>query len=491
MRTRWLAIPLVAAVLATGCGGDQEDGSRDTTTPTAADGKAENCPVDALASAKGPVQVDVWYAFQGVAAKGLEKLAADYNASQNKVVVKVANQGSYEEQLSKYKTALAKPDTLPEMVTAEDTNTRFIVDSNSVVTAEDCFAADPDAEKLYDDLVPAVRAAYSVDDKLLPVAFGVSTPVLYFNQAHFRKAGLDLAKPPATLDELRAAAEKLKAANIPGLEQPLVMKMDSWFLEHWLTGQGEPVVDRDNGREGMPTKALLESPAALDIVDWVKKMIDDGLLKAVRSNDDISSYLAVATQSGSMLIETSAAITTIDAAIAGTLDPSMLPGVNIDVSGIKFDTLEVGVAPLPGKKEAGKGQIGGNAWYIPKKSPEEIAAAWDFAKFVNSTAAQVGWTLTSGYLPSHQSAADDPKLVEDWTTTRKGGWSKIAYQGTLSLDPDFTGPLIGAYAAFRTEARGALDAIAFEGADPATRLKQADEKIAAAFAAYAQNPGQS
>ena len=494
MRTRWLAVPLAAAVLVAGCGGDngeEGEGPGDKTVPTAGAGKAENCPVDALAAAKGQVEVNVWYAFQGVAAKGIEKLAADYNASQDKVVVKVANQGSYEEQLGKYKTALAKPDSLPEMVTAEDTNARFILDSNSVVTAEDCLAADPDAKDLYDDLVPAVRAAYSIDDKLQPVAFGGSNPVLYFKQAHFRAAGIDTTKPPSTLDELRAAAEKLKAANIAGLEQPLVLKMDSWFLEHWLTGQGEAVVDKDNGRGGIPTKALLESDAALEVVNWIKKMVDDGLVKAVRSNDDISSYLAVATQSGSMLIETSAAITTIDAAIAGTLDPSMLPGVDIDVSGIKFDTLEVGVALLPGKAQAGKGQIGGNAWYIPKKKPEEIAAAWDFAKYVNSREAQVGWTLTSGYLPSHQDAADDPTLVEDWTKTRKGGWSKIAYQGTLSLDPDFTGPLIGAYAAFRTEARAALDAIAFEGADPAARLKEADERIATAFAAYAQNPGQS
>jgi len=495
MRSSWFVIPVAAALLAVGCGGD--DGGGGSAGPADGDGtvpagNAENCPVDALESATGKVEIDAWYAFQGLAAQSFEQMVADYNASQDKVVVKAANQGSYEEQLAKYKTALGKPETLPELVTAEDTNTRFLVDSNSIVTAEDCLAADPEAAALYEDLVPAVRAAYTVDEQLLPVGFAVSNPVLYFNQAHFRAAGLDVEQPPATLAELRETAQKLKDAGIDGLEQPLVMQMDSWFLEHWLTGERQAVVDQDNGRSGPPTATELTSPEAVEIVTWIKEMVDAGLLKPVRSNEDISAYLAVATQSGSMLIQTSAAISTIDAAISGTLTKDMLPQAgDLPLESLKFSDLEIGVAPLPGVEVAGKGQIGGNAWYLPKKEPVEIAAAWDFAKYANSVEAQVRWTQLGGYLPSHRTVAEDPRLTADWENTRKGGWLKIAYEGTLSLDPEFTGPLIGAYAAFRTEARSALDAVALQGADPATALQTAADKVATAFAEYRENPGQS
>lgn len=494
MRRSWIAAPLAAALFLAGCGGGDDGGSDDGAGggDTASAGNAANCPVDALAKADGPVEIDAWYAFVGLAAKSFEQLAADYNASQTKVKVRVSNQGTYDEQLTKYKTALGKPETLPEVMTAEDTNTRFLLDSRSIVTAEDCLAADPDARELFDDLVPAVRAAYTVDDQLLPVGFGVSNPVLYFNKKHFAAAGLDPAKPPRTLEELRSAAEALKAAGIANLEQPLVLKMDSWFLEHWLTGEREPVVDEDNGRSGPPTEANLTSPASLEIVAWIRQMVDDGLLKAVRSNDDLSPYLAVATESGSMLIETSAAISTIDAAISGTLTADILPQASgLPLESLEFASLEVGVAPMPGVEVAGKGQIGGNAWYLPKKSDVEIAAAWDFIKYANSTDAQVKWTQLGGYLPSHQKAAEDPRLQADWDNTRKGGWLKIAYEGTLSLDPEFTGPLMGAYAAFRAEARGALDAIALQGADPTATMEAASTKIAEAFAAYKKNPGQS
>jgi len=493
MNTRWFAIPIAAALLATACGGDDkaDPATNDGGQTAAPAGNAANCPVEALASASGPVEINMWYAFQGVAAQGLDQMAADYNASQSKVVIKVSNQGNYEEQLTKYKTALAAPDTLPALMTAEDTQTRFLLDSKSIVTAEDCLAADPDAKDLYADLVPAVEAAYTVDGQLLPVGFGVSNPVLYFNRTQFTTAGLNPEQPPATLAELRSAAEKLKAAAIPGLEEPLVLKMDSWFIEHWVTGEKTELVDQDNGRAGPPSEALIDSPEVAEVTAWIKGMIDDELLKAVRSNDDISAYLAVATQSGAMLIETSAAITTIDAAIAGTLDASILPqAAGLPLEDLEFGTLDAGVAAMPGVKAAGKGQIGGNAWYIAKKSPEQIAAAWDFIKFANSKDAQVKWTSRSGYLPSHQQAAEDPALQSEWTSSRKGGWLKTAYASILSLDPEFTGPLIGAYPAFRTEARSALDAIAFEGADPTARFAEAKTKVDTAFAEYAKNPGQ-
>ena len=42
--------------------------------------------------------------------------------------------------------------------------------------------------------------------------FNTSGPVLYYNKKAFRAAGLDPEKPPTTLDEVRPAAEKIKAA---------------------------------------------------------------------------------------------------------------------------------------------------------------------------------------------------------------------------------------------------------------------------------------
>ena len=60
--------------------------------------------------------------------------------------------------------------------------------------------------------------------------FNTSGPVLYYNKKAFTAAGLDPEKPPKTLDEVRAAAEKLKAN---GVSAPLGLKTEPGYFEHW------------------------------------------------------------------------------------------------------------------------------------------------------------------------------------------------------------------------------------------------------------------
>lgn len=491
MTSRWRLVRVAALVAAIGllgaaCG-SEEEGSGGSDGGGSSKG---DCPVGALANVTEPVRLDMWYGFVGLPSEALETMAAKYNDSQDKVIVSVANQGNYDEQISKYRQSLGNADSLPNLMAAEDTNTQFLVDSKSVVAAEDCLDADPDAADIFDDLNPAIRSAYSVDDRLVPGGFGISTPVLYFNRAHFETAGLDPDAPPATLDELRSAAEALKAANIGGLKEPLVLKMDSWFWEHWLTAQGIDQVNEDNGRSAPATEPLLRSPESMEIFEWLQAMISDELLKPVKSNDDISGFLAVGTQASSMLIETSAATNTIDLAIDGKLTDKVLKlPAGIDPSSIKLSNLQADVGALPTPEGATGGQIGGNAWYIVKKSPEEIAAAWDFLKFANQTENQVEWTRTGGYLPSHTKAADELTADTEFTSSRVGKWQTVAAGSVANLNPDFTGPLIGNYAAHRSEMRALMDGLG-QGSDVETLISEAEKAIAEAFAIYNQSPGQ-
>ena len=55
--------------------------------------------------------------------------------------------------------------------------------------------------------------------------------VMYQNDGHLRAAGLDPSSPAATLDELRDAAEAIAAADIEGLDTPVVMRLDAWLAD--------------------------------------------------------------------------------------------------------------------------------------------------------------------------------------------------------------------------------------------------------------------
>ena len=81
-------------------------------SPDGAGADASACPVDALDDADGPVEITIWHAWIGLTAKTLDSIAADYNASQDKVVLKVEAQGTYEE-VNKYQDAIGDPTTLP------------------------------------------------------------------------------------------------------------------------------------------------------------------------------------------------------------------------------------------------------------------------------------------------------------------------------------------------------------------------------------------
>jgi sn-glycerol 3-phosphate transport system substrate-binding protein len=428
----------------------------------------------------------------GLTAKTLDQFAVDYNASQDEVVVRVESQGSYEEQQKKFTDALRDPETLPGVMLAEDTNTQFMINSQAAVPAEACISADPAAGEVYDQLMPAVKEGYSVEGVQWPAAFGVSTPVIYYNKAHFRAAGLDPETPPANLAEIRAAAEAIAAAKADGRIDaedgpPFVYRADAWWLENLATKSGEELVNEDNGRAGLATESELLNDATAEWTAWMEEMTQAGLQKTVAYSATFDAYLSVATQSSSMLIETSTASTTIDALITGTLNAEDL-GLEggPDLSGLAFPDLEVGVGMLPGFQDAGSGQIGGNAWYIigSGRSPEQIAAAWDFLKWVNRTENQVTWTMQGSYLPVFSGAEESPDLQAYFSDSLPGSWLATAFESLQQVDPSFPGPVIGPYKEFRSAVRTAIEEALIGGTPAVEAFETANTAFQTALDAY-------
>jgi sn-glycerol 3-phosphate transport system substrate-binding protein len=491
-RRRLFLLPLLAvlALLAAACGGgdDTADGGGDTGGGS----DLPTCPVDALDDADGPTEITVWHAWVGLTKRTIESIAEDYNASQDKVEVKVEAQGNYEEMLAKYEAALADPESLPDIVLSEDTTTQFMIDSGTVMPAQACIDADPDAKAFYDQVLPAVTSGFTVEDTLWPAAFSVSQPVLYANENHLTAAGLDPAALPGTLDELRAAAEQIKAANIPGVQEPLVLRLDSWYLEHLLTGAKQPIVDQNNGRDGLATESELVNDKTTEVYEWFQSMYDDGLLKAIPYSQPYDQLFAMALGTSSMLIDTSTAITSVNGAIEGTLDPADigLEAGSLDLSSFDLGGLTIGVGLNPGFTEPGQGQIGGAGWYMVDNGEEApVAAAWDFLKYFNETPQQVRWTLEGSYLPVSEAAREDPTLQKEFETTRRGQWLAVASSSLEDLDPDFPGPVFGPYNEFRASVRDSFEKITLGGADIDSTIDSVNTGFQEALTGYADEVG--
>jgi len=482
-----LTVLMGLALVAAACGDDGDSGGDQGAS---GDDAEATCPVDAHTEADGTTEITVWHAWVGLTKRTVEAIADDYNNSQDEVKVRVEAQGSYEELLKKYEDAIGDPETLPDIVLSEDTTTRFMIDSATVLPAQECIDADAEAQDFYDQVLPAVTAAYTVEDVLWPAAFSVSSPVLYANLGHLDQAGLPTDELPGTLDELRDTAQKLKDAGVS--EAPLVARMDSWYLEHLLTGVEQPMVDEENGRSGLATESLLDNDRTLETFEWFKSMHDDGLLKAIPYSQTYDQLFAMALGQSSILIDTSTAITSVNGAIEGTLTNEELGAEDlpIDLSSVQLDTLEIGVGLNPGFEAPGKGQIGGAGWYIVNSGDDaSMGAAWDFLKFFNETPQQVRWTLEGSYLPISESARQDPALVEEFETTRRGRWLAIASDSLEQLNPDFPGPVIGPYNELRATVRGAMEKLTLGGGDPQALMEEIDSSLQSELETYADEVG--
>ena len=494
-RLRRLGAVLCALVLtASACGGDSGDesaGSGDGSGSGSGGAQDYDCPFDALAGTDEVVEITLWHAIVGLAATTVEEFADEYNASQDKVRVNVESQGqNYEEQQTKFTAALRDPSTLPQIMLAEDTNTQFMIDSQAAMPAQACIEADPEAADLYDELMPAVAKGYSVEGVQWPAAFGVSTPVIYYNKAHFSQAGLDPEDPPGNLAEIRSAAEAILPVrpDIP----PFVYRADAWWLENLASKAGQALVNQNNGRDGLATESELLNDTTSEWSKWMADMSADGLQNTVAYSATFDAYLSMANQQGSMLIETSTAATTIDALISGTLNAENLGlDAGTDLSGLRFPDLDIGNGQLPGLEEVGSGQIGGNAWYMiaAGSTQEEVAAAWDFLKWVNQTPQQVRWTVQGSYLPVFASAEEDPELQAYFSDTRAGSWLATSLESLKQVDPDFPGPVIGPYKEFRAALRTALENSLIGSTPVDESFAAADTEIQAALDLYAEEVG--
>jgi sn-glycerol 3-phosphate transport system substrate-binding protein len=476
--TRALVALLAAfGLLASACGG----GGNKTESGTSS-GLPE-CPLDALDQAAGPVEVVLWHFLAGETGKALEQVAGEYNASQSKVRVRVESQGTNNDELwSKYRTGIATGD-LPAIAVADDTVTVDIVDSGTVLPAQSCIEADN-----YDmsEFLEGAQQYYTIDDVLYPASVNLSGALLYYNKNHFRRAGLDPDKLPATLAEVRTYAEQIKTSG--AVERPVILKVGPPLIEMWLTGAGQPVVDNDNGRgDGETTQAAFDTDTTVQLYTWVQEMEQAGLLTVVPDTPgQIDQYLGMAQQTASMTIETSTASTTIEAFLSGdTSVAEQTPG-GADASDVDLSALDIGAGKVPGISEPGRIQMGGGAWYMTNTTPPEVqAGAWDFMKFFNSQASQVIWNLRGSYLPYRTTAIDTPAIQERWTTTLAGQWLAIAYDELLNgVDPDFPGPLIGPYDEFRRAIRSSVEDMVFNGAAPADVVRNASDETNAALQRY-------
>jgi sn-glycerol 3-phosphate transport system substrate-binding protein len=460
-----VALLAVLALVAVACGGD--DGG--TASPGGGDegvADADRCPLDALDAADGPVTVDFWHAMTAENETTLEALAADYNASQDRVRVNVVFQGTYDETADKYLAALRGGD-LPSIVQMEETRIQMGIDSRSMLPVQAC--ADAAGYDFSDHLEPVVDQ-FTVEDVLWPMPFNTSNPVLYYNTRMFERAGLSDDDVPATFEELRAVSQRLVDSG--EVRAGFALELSPWYIEQWFAKANEPLVDNDNGRSGRATGTNLDSDIGLEIYTFIDEMMDSGLgMNVGRNTSGIDALLALATEDAGMTIDTSAAL----GAVFATLESGQFPNVG------------VGVAPLPGPTGGGVLVGGAALWLVDRGSSDaEKAASWEFMVWLNEPEQQARWHAGTGYIPIRRSAVDLPEVADLWADKPE---FRIAYDQLLDSGAAFGGPVVGDYAGLRDAIVESLERLILQDVAPADALAGAKQQADRAIESYNQRTG--
>jgi len=430
------------------------------------------CPTDALDAAAGPVEITYWHGMNANNEQALADLTDRYNASQDRVVVRLENQGGYQEVFDKYYQSGTS--ARPELVMFPEWGFQQAIDSDTFVPAAACIEAaafDPAT------LLPQTLRAYAQAGIQWGMPFNVSNPLIYYNRTAFAAAGLDPDRAPTTWDELRAFSQQIVDSGAAATGLAYDTNFDGgggWYIEQWVANSGELMANNFNGREQPATETYLDRPGVSQVFAQLQGLAADGLLVNVGDNasgTDAFLKLADPASPAAMVIGSSASLGTVVA----VLGSGLIQGVTSD---------DIGVGALPSFSGVPSAVVGGAANYVVAgKSDAEIAAAWDYLAFLVGAEAQAQWAAATGYLPIAEGAADLEPLASTYAADPR---FRIAYDTLVGspVDAAHAGVTLGPHRQVRVEMATALAAL-FRGADLATTLADTAARVDALLQQYA------
>jgi len=253
--------------------------------------------------------------------------------------------------------------------------------------------AEIDALPFADDLAEGhIAVGTSADGKKYAVPHDIDLSAVFYNKVLFEKAGLDPDSPPTDLPGWFEAAKAIDGVegadgfyfggNCGGC-----MLFTTW-PSIWADG-GE--VLNDDG-----TEADLDTDTAGSVYDQYRTAWEDGLAPEAAQTETGATF-GTAFGTGQ-----------IGWQVLGATAYGTYP---------KSDTLDVGIAPVPGIDGGESTFLGGDTLSIASTS-EKAAAAWDFLSWTIGDEAQIDVVAKSGALPSRTDLADneyseaDPNVAE-------------------------------------------------------------------------------
>lgn len=387
----------------------------------------------AFAASAAPVRITFWHALGGEHGEIVADLVAEFNASQDEVVVDAQYQGNYGTLMQKLMAAVAAGD--PPTLTGSYNNwTEVFIDAEAI-TPMARFVNDPEvglSEEELADFIPAFIEANTWDGVLYSLPFNKSVQILYYNKELLDQAGVGV---PSTMDELAHAVREVKAkTGVPGLAlRPDIDTFAAYFRAfggEWLDADGNPAFDGEAGVRALRFIQELVADGSAYVFDgWLDEEFNKG-------------NMAMFTHSN-----------------------STIPWVRLGAA------FEWGTGLIPAGDRAASTVAGQDLVIFSEATAEEQLAAWKFVKWLLSTDPNARFSVGTGYLPVRWSALET-EVMQQYIAKAPEQYNA----GIQSLDRLVFDPSIPAWNDMRALISEAVERVLLTGEDPQTALSDAARK---------------
>jgi sn-glycerol 3-phosphate transport system substrate-binding protein len=326
-----------------------------------------------------------WHAMSGQLGRQLEKLAADFNATQSEYRIVPSYKGNYTETVTAAIFAFRSRGQ-PAIVQVNEIGTATMMAAKGATYP--VFELMRDEAEAFSSTayLPAITGYYiDIAGNMLSFPFNASTPILYYNKDLFRAAGLDPDVAPKTWPEVGAAAKRLRAA---GAACGFTTAWPSWInIENFSAFHNLPIATRANGLGGLDAVLTFNNPVTVrnvaQLADWQTTKVFDYSGRATSAEPRF--------QNGEcgIFIGSSATRADIRANSKFEIGYGMLPYWP-DVEGAPQNTI-IGGATL---------------WVLRDRPRDEYKGVAKFFAFLSRPEVQASWHQNTGYLPITRAAFD-------------------------------------------------------------------------------------
>lgn len=377
--TIFLALTMVLSLAA--CAAEEDKAMTEapaTTTKAAEEASASEEATEAAVqefTLPEGIEIQFWHAMSGGYTEVIEKIAADFSASNPYGITVVPTyQGGYGDLHAKVMAAL-QTDDIPHIAQAYGNNIMIYTQSEMVMNL-DSYIENPDyGIDNFEDILEGYRIENSSypDGSFYSLPFNKSTEVFYYNKTFFEEHGLSV---PTTWDELKDTA--MKATEILGKPAFGYDSLQNLFIT-WTQQAGGAYTNADG-------EVLFDSPEAREAVQFFVDGVDAGYFRAAGED----RYMSGPFNNG---------------------DAVMFIGSTSGSAYVGSDTFEWDSAQVPMGKERKVIQQGSNMFML-KSTEEEQIATFIFMDYLMSPEVTAYWAMNSGYMPVRTSARALPEYVE-------------------------------------------------------------------------------